>query len=175
MNKTEALAYIKTEYARLDKITGVDTSFIQVKLSSRLTRKLGYFAVKKKNVFSKPELSITISDKIIDSPEIFIDVIRHEYAHAVVYLRYPRQSHGHDSVWKSVCKEVGCIPKATRKDPGFTQTKTRPYKYIVKCSVCGAESRYKTESKVVKLAMGKIPGTVICKRCGSRKFAVKKL
>ena len=175
MNKTEALAYIKTEYARLDKITGVDTSIVQIKLSSRLTRKLGYFAVKKKNVFSRPELSITISDKILDSAEIFIDVIRHEYAHAVVYLRYPRQSHGHDAVWKSVCKEVGCIPRATRKDPGYTKTKTRPYKYIVKCSVCGAESRYKTESKVVKLAMSKISGTVICKRCGSRKFAVKRL
>ena len=175
MNKTEALAYIKTEYARLDKITGVDTSSVQVKLSSRLTRKLGYFAVKKKNAFSRAELSITISDKIIDSPEIFIDVIRHEYAHAVVYLRYPRQSHGHDAVWKSACKEVGCIPRATRKDPGYTQAKTRPYKYTVKCSVCGAESKYKTESKVVKLAMGKIPGTVICKRCGSRNFVVKRL
>jgi len=115
ITKEDAITLIKTEYLRLDRITHVNTESINIKISSRLTRKFGYFEVKYKNVFSRPTLSITISDKILSHKEVFLDVIRHEYSHAVVYLRYPKQKHGHDIVWKNVCREVGCTPKATRK------------------------------------------------------------
>ena len=113
MTKEEALSHIKTEYARLDQICHVNTTGIEISLSSRMTRQLGCFTYKRTGITEK--LQIKISDRIINDPELFIDVIRHEYAHMIVYLRAPREKHMHDSVWKAACMEVGCESKATRK------------------------------------------------------------
>ena len=113
MTKEEVLEYINSEYRRLDSICGVNTSGIEVSLSNRMTRQLGCFTYKR-NGFTK-KLQIKISTRIINDTELFLDVIRHEYAHAVVYLRHPHQKHLHDSVWKSVCAEVGCTPRAAIK------------------------------------------------------------
>jgi len=175
ITKEEALSLIKTEYRRLDQITHVNTESIIIKISTRLTRKFGYFEVKNKNAFSGPSLSIMISDQILSDEEIFCDVIKHEYAHAVVYLRYPKQNHGHDIIWKNVCTEVGCIPKATRKALNYTPRKSKLDKYILKCRCCGAESRYKTEGKVIQIVMHKKRGTVICRRCKSNDFELIRL
>ena len=173
---------MRTEYDRLDRSCGVDTSSVKLAISSRMTSKFGCFTVKKKTALAKPELSITIAARTLADEAVFWDVIRHEYAHAVVHLRDPRHNHAHDAVWKAVCREVGCIPKATRRETAATSSATgtgkrvqRPYKYEIICSTCGAVSRYKTESKVVKVASGEWPGVIFCRRCGSRKFTVRKL
>ncbi len=114
-DKDEALKLIRAEYDRLDALTGVDTSCIEIKISGRLKRRYGYFSIYRKNIFSKVRLSIVIATMTFRSSELFYDVIRHEYAHAVCYLRDPRHRHNHDRVWKAVCKEVGCTPRATFK------------------------------------------------------------
>ena len=113
IDKVSSIQFIKNEYARLDQICKVDTSNIEIIISSRMTRQLGCFTYKR-NGFTK-KLQIKISARIINETELFLDVIRHEYAHAVVYLRHPHQKHLHDSVWKSVCAEVGCTPRAAIK------------------------------------------------------------
>ena len=76
---------IRKEYDRLDSLCGVDTS-----------RK--YYPT-----------CIMITDFILTLEEEFWDIIRHEYAHALVTLRDGIQ-HGHDNVWKQACLEVGCPP-----------------------------------------------------------------
>ena len=162
---------IRTEYDRLDKITGVNTSAVQLRLSGRMTRTLGLF--KQGNKLRGIPMEIVIAKRICEDEKLFLDVIRHEYAHMIVYLRAPREKHMHDSVWKAACREVGCEPKATRKmkeEPG--SIKTRPDKYLVKCQVCGAESKYKTESKVVKILLKKKRGKVFCRECHSMAFLV---
>ena len=113
MTKDEAIKFIRTEYDRLDKICNVDTSKIDISISGRMTRKLGMFIIEKK--LFREELSIRISSRIIDDENLFMDVIRHEYAHAIVHIRDPRHRHLHDKVWKNACREVGCIPRATRR------------------------------------------------------------
>ena len=164
---------IRTEYDRLDKITGVNTSAVQLRLSGRMTRTLGLF--KQGNKLRGIPMEIVISKRICEDEKLFLDIIRHEYAHMIVYLRAPRERHVHDSVWKDACLEVGCEPLATRKmkeEPGLIRT--RPDKYLVKCQVCGAESRYKSESKVVKVLLRKKRGKVVCKKCHESKFALYK-
>ena len=174
MTKEDALRYIKTEYERLDQVCRVDTSGIKISISSRMTRQLGCFSVKRTG-FSE-DLSIKISERILSDEELFLDVIRHEYAHAIVHIRHPRRRHVHDEVWKAACLEVGCEPKATRK-MGDEDTPVRPRqdKYLVQCQNCGAESRYRTAGKVVKILLKKKRGQVICKRCGSTDFKLKSL
>ena len=173
MDRIEATEYIKTEYRRLDRICHVDTSGIAIKISSRMTRQLGCFSYKKRG-FSE-SLEIKISAGILDDPALFLDVIRHEYAHAVVHIRYPRRRHLHDDVWKAVCLEVGCIPKATVKAGTSKETAPRPVKYIVRCKKCGAESKYRIEGTIVKIVLHKKRGKVVCKCCGCTDFEVEKL
>ena len=118
-----------------------------------MTRKLGQFSVSG-GLFSKKR-EICISSRCLDDDDLFYEVIRHEYAHAVVNIKHPFERHVHDEVWKAVCRQVGCIPKATLKTEVRFETKTRPYRYEVVCAKCGASGKYKTMSKAVKVAMGK--------------------
>lgn len=168
MTQEEAVDYIKTEYARLDQICHVDTSGVDVSISNRMTRQLGCFTFKRNLLEEK--LAIKISDKILDDEIVFLDVIRHEYAHAIVHIRHPHRKHTHDDVWKAACLEVGCEPKATRRIDGQDDVKSRPDKYIVRCKLCGAESKYRNESKVVKILLRKKRGQVVCRQCGGNKF-----
>jgi len=162
---------IRIEYERLDKITGVDTSGIEISISGRLKNKLGYFSIQKKDLFSK-KLSIVISKNALKEDNLFLDVIRHEYAHALVYLRDPHSKHGHDRVWKAACKEVGCNPKATIDYYKYVPVRELSYKYLVVCKNCHSESKYKSNSQVVKCARGDMPGEIYCRRCKGNEFMV---
>ena len=169
IEKEKALELIKIEYARLDELCKVDSSSVDISLSSRMTKKFGCFEIK----YSKPnpKLSIRISEKILPDEELFYDVIRHEYAHALVYLRDPKGKHMHDEVWKAACLEVGCEPKATVKNIAtYLPVKEREDKYIIRCLNCGTESKYRSKSKVIKILLKEKRGTVVCNKCGSTKF-----
>jgi len=172
VEKVEVIKLIRDEYEKLDAITNVDTSNICIKISSRLKSKLGYFSVEKK-FLSRPILTITISDKVLKDKELFTDVIRHEYAHAVVYLREPNKRHVHDGVWKDVCNLIGCRPKATIKI--VSNIKPRSDKYVVTCTKCGTVSRYKSRSKLIKLIENKSSGSVYCKKCSGKEFVLEKI
>ena len=161
---------IRKEYDRLDRITGTNTKNVSIRISGRMTKKLGMFTVSGGPLFSR--LEIAVSKKCMDSDELFYEVIRHEYAHAAVHIRRPLERHVHDSVWKSVCSEVGCRPHATIQLKAPYSVKIRPLRYRVVCRKCGASSDYKILSKVVKAASGLSSGTVVCRRCGGHSFDV---
>lgn len=120
IDKSQAIQLMKTEYARLDGITGADTRAIALRVSDRMTSRFGCFSVKKRSAFAKPELSIAVSARCLLDDAVFYDVIRHEYAHAVLYLRDPRHNHGHDASWKALCRQIGCAPKASRPETVLT-------------------------------------------------------
>ena len=126
IDRKQALALMKTEYARLDALIGVDTSSIALRITSRMTSRFGCFAIKKRSAFAKPELSISIAARCLQDDAVFLDVIRHEYAHAVLYLRDPRHNHGHDASWKALCRQIGCIPKASRPESVLTASVLKP-------------------------------------------------
>jgi len=162
---------IRTEYDRLDRITGVDTRKVAIRISNRMSRKLGQFSVS--GVILSQKLEITISSRCLADEKLFFEVIRHEYAHAVVHIRRPLERHVHDKVWKDVCRQIGCRPRATIKLDEPYRAKARPYKYEVVCKKCGASSKYKTMSKVVRAALRpSIFSGVICRRCGGKSFNV---
>ncbi|MCD7768647.1 MAG: hypothetical protein LUH36_00795, partial [Oscillospiraceae bacterium] len=85
--KIHTLENIRREYDRLDKLCGVDTSQIELRISSRMVKRFGSFRYPINGTVAP--LRITISQAILGNDAQFYDTIRHEYAHAAVYLLHP--------------------------------------------------------------------------------------
>lgn len=140
---------IRKEYDRLDKLTGVDTKSIELAVSTRSTNRYGSC----KMINHKP-VKIIIADFVLkdNNENIFWDTIRHEYVHAMVKLRNPKENHGHDWLFKKGCIEVGCDPSrlATETSEIALQRREEKLKYIVYCPKCGDEWKYVKAGKVVQ-------------------------
>lgn len=160
---------VRREYARLDTLCGVDTRGVLLRVSARAKSRLGLF-------HPGPPPSIVISAFVLDREDLFWDTIRHEYAHALVWLREPGSRHGHDAVWKAACREVGCTPRATVRPEGAIQdARMAGAKYRVVCKTCGQESFYLREGKIVTLLRFGKKDRVRCKRCGATDFRLEDL
>ena len=163
------LEEIRAEYDRLDRLCGVDTSGVEIVLSRRGVRRLGSFRYPAKG---KPgALRISISASLLDTEEQFWDTVRHEYAHALVYLRHPGERHGHDAVWKAACREVGCSPDRLASQTAERREELeRRAKYKVQCAQCGQTTFYLRRGKVVDLLLRGGRGQVRCAQCGSSRL-----
>ena len=166
------LKEVRAEYDRLDRLLGIDTRGIELKISTRAVRQLGSFRVPAGRRAGEP-LRITLSSLILADDEQFWDTVRHEYAHAAVYLLHPGERHGHDKVWKDVCRLVGCRPKGTAPRTGAAAEKREEkVRYIVRCEGCGAESRYFRRGKIVDQLMRRRGRHLRCRRCGGSRFTL---
>ena len=116
------LQEVRAEYDRLDRLVGIDTRGIELKISKRAVRQLGSFRSPKRGT---GPLRITLSYLILDDDAQFWDTVRHEYAHAAVYLLHPGENHGHDRVWRDMCRLVGCDPKRLAPEQGGRQSFAR--------------------------------------------------
>ena len=154
---------VRREYDRLDALCGVNTKRIVVRLTGAV-QQLGLFR-------AGPPMEILLSVQILDEDELFWNTIRHEYAHALVYLREPGSSHGHDAVWKAACREVGCRPEA-KAEPTEAMQELRESRarYKIVCKGCGQETLYLREGKILKLLASGKKGVVRCRRCGGTEF-----
>lgn len=160
---------IRAEYDRLDRLCGVDTSEIEIVLSRRAVRRLGSFRYPAPG--SDAPLRITISSAILEDDEQFWDTVRHEYAHAAVYLTHPGERHGHDEVWKAMCRRIGCTPKGTAPaGEELADLRRRQAKYLVRCGRCGAETYYLRAGKIVKLMERGYRRRIRCGRCGANEL-----
>ena len=164
------LREVRTEYDRLDSLLGIDTSGIELRISKRAVRQLGSFRVPARG---GGKLRITLSALIFEDDEQFLDTIRHEYAHAAVHLLYPGERHGHDRVWKQMCRTVGCSPRRLAPEQGeAAELRRQSAKYIVRCDACGAESRYVRRGKAVDLLLSGRGRRLRCRDCGSNRFTL---
>ncbi len=164
---------VRREYDRLDALCGVETRGLSLRVSTRAKKRLGSC----KYTGNRVE-GITISDFVLDAPdEVFYDTIRHEYAHALVKLRRPRERHGHDALWKAACVEVGCAPERCC-DPSVLPESARarraePDRYLLRCLVCGAEWRYKRQTKLLRLVARGGSRRCSCPYCKGHRFSVE--
>ncbi len=166
-----SLDEIRAEYARLDKLLGIDTSHIELKISQRALRQLGCFRCPAGA--GEGPLSITISRAVMDSDKLFLDTIRHEYAHAAAYLLRPGERHGHDEFWKSICRRIGCRPKSRSEASYEVQLSRRQQaKYSVVCFGCGQQSYYLRRGKVVDMLLRGRGRALRCPRCGGSSFGL---
>ncbi len=169
MREELSIKAIKDEYARLDAITGVDTANIRVSFSTRALYRRG--SCKYKN---NVPIEISISDSLRDDEVEFWDTVRHEYAHAVVKIRFPNENHGHDKVWKAVCLEVGCKPQRCAKvNEEFIARAEERMRYTVTCDCCGKTWKYSRAGKIVQ-ELRRNPGTakLTCPICNQHSFVL---
>lgn len=168
---------IRHEYDRLDALCGVDTSSVELVSSTRMKTRLGYCQYRNR----KPAKIVIAAFMFEMSDEELLDTARHEYAHALVKIRRPRENHGHDAVWKAAAAEVGCVPRRTCQDAAineYCKAKRRESsaKYRVKCVSCGKTWEYKRKGRIVAAILDH-PRTrrFSCPSCHSRHFAVETL
>ncbi len=165
------LEEIRTEYDRLDRLIGIDTHGIELRISSRAVRQLGSF--RSPSVREKGPLRITLSRLVLEDDAQFWDTVRHEYAHAAVYLLYPGEKHGHDAVWRSMCRRVGCSPQRLAPEEGkAADLRREQVRYIIRCQCCGSESRYMRRGKSVELMLRGRGRSLRCRRCGGDRFVL---
>ena len=112
------------------------TANIKVSINNRLTRTHGRCRTKIINNIYTPVL-IEFSPILLNFTEEkdIISIIYHEAAHALVTLE-TREAHGHDIVFKNMCKRIGTpfnTPSATVKR---TVEEDKLYKYFIKCEKC---------------------------------------
>ena len=163
---------IYDEMRRLDKISGLDTRNIPVRISSRMTKGWGscrYCYERRKYQIKE----LVFAKRLLErgTMEHILNVVRHEYAHAYVTLTY-NHHHGHDAVWKRVALWFGCNAKRCEN---FDEVDS-VYKYKVICRGCGSESRYQRKAGIVKeLEVNPDSTRFYCCKCHSHKFILEKV
>lgn len=163
---------IRREYARLDAITGIDSSTIPIIISTRAKRRYGcclYNAIKHGSRRHYIVLELNFSDFIFEWPqEFFMQTIRHEYAHMLAITRNPHEKVGHGPKWEAACLEIGCKPERCSVIP--PEYKKQP-KYLVRCVSCGRTWRYHKKAKLVQNILDGKPSEYIC-ACGCKEFSL---
>ena len=164
-----SLEQVRAEYDRLDKLLGIDTSAVELKISNRAMKQLGSFRSPARA--GAAPLRITLSRLVMDDEILFMDTVRHEYAHAAAYLMFPGQRHGHDKVWKDICRRIGCAPQSrTKLSKEAEAQREQRAKYLIRCEGCGRESLYFRRGKTVELMMQGRGNQLRCTGCGKSEF-----
>ena len=141
---------IKQEYQRLDRLCGADISRVPIRISKRAVHQHG--ACHLSGNPQDPVRAISIASFIMDGDDeaVFLNTIRHEYAHALVAVRYPYQQHRHDVVWKAACREVGCSDnRCATASEEYTDYVRNHAKYTVTCSRCHQRWHFFRAGKIV--------------------------
>lgn len=163
---------IRREYSRLDAMTGATISELPIKISKRGVTRYGSCRWQIRNGIVYP-LWISISDFILACEDGFWEVIRHEYAHALVAVRTGRK-HGHDAVWKAACREIGCNTSrlSHQEDAHALSVEKRVQKerYEIYCRNCGRRWRKMRKTNAIKAIEGGRP--CHCIPCGSSDLGI---
>jgi predicted SprT family Zn-dependent metalloprotease len=103
------------------------------------TSSLGLCVYRKKQV----QVSSIWASKLTDDE--VMDTVLHEVAHAVAFTVHG--CHDHGPVWKKVCMELGCTPKATARTSIPMSELGIQTKWQVLCNDCKTVSLYQRKPK----------------------------
>ena len=100
---------IREEIRDLDAQTGLQGADLKIALG-KATRSLGSFRLDKNEV-----PSFRFSSYFLENPKFAEqsakDLIRHEYAHYMMYEAYGKEGFGHDARWKAAVESIGGTPE----------------------------------------------------------------
>lgn len=164
---------IRDEMNRLDEISGLDTSKMPVRISSRMTRCWGKCTCTK--VRGKYQIKeIVFAARLLEhgTEEHILGVVRHEYAHAYVNVVHNKDC-GHNATWKRAALRFGCNGKRCDSFEEVDDVENA-IKYKVTCQGCEAVFKYRRASNIVKeLQIEPDSERFFCRRCGSHKFVLE--
>lgn len=143
---------------------------IEVSINGRLTRTLGR-CLYKRDIITNDIIptKIEISKQLLETSTLddIISIIYHECCHALVTIE-TGEKHGHDAVFKAMCKKVG-----TKNDTCATKVKRtieedKIYKYCVFCKKDGFVAGYSKMCPTLKNL-----SSCICNKCGKSNLYYK--
>ena len=130
-------------------------------INKRLTKTLGR-VMNEPTPFGYYPSSLEISYRVAAhaKDEDVRAVIQHELAHWAVTIE-TQEPHGHDDVFKAMCKRLGCPHDTPQISIGYDVDEDTLYKYVVYCQDCDNKLYYSRASGVVKH-----PDWYGCGKCG---------
>lgn len=146
---------IVLELKQLDKLSGLSSHTLPIKLSRTFSKLGSYIVTAKGREFF--QFSLLLLDEELYSYDSFLDTVRHEFCHYYCRHYYTGNKIApHGIEWKQACVQFGAVPRAseTEASPELLKKK-REYrkncaKYIVTCPSCGAEVYYFRAGTIVK-------------------------
>lgn len=75
---------------------------------------------------------IEVSEWVLSSPELAVDTLLHEAAHA---LAGPRAGHG--AKWKAVARRLGATPRGCATRAEMRTLEAPPHRWLLRCGGCG--------------------------------------
>lgn len=167
-------ADIRKEMKRLDAISGLDTSNIPIRISSRMQKQWGHCRAQRRDgKYIVTELAF--ADRLLRYAnfEHMIETVRHEYAHAYVFLS-ENKNDGHGYRWKKAAVKFGAPPSRCSSKPEVAARNPQKAKYELSCPNCSWNNRYYRMSKsVAELISNSKSKRYYCPRCGGSPLKLK--
>ena len=161
---------IKTEFLKLDKLLGINTSNVEIVFSKRTVKRHGSCQCVRGADGKWRPVKIMIAEFLLTDYDAFWDTVRHEYAHAAAAL-LTGKNYGHNAVWKGICCKIGCSGNVRAESTAASRQRARDAaKYAVTCLGCGEVSLYMRKTELIKRLERGGPSGVICTVCGGKKF-----
>lgn len=162
---------VRREMDRLDVLSGIDTTAIPIRVSGRMTSAWGKCVMKQAGGgYTVQEL--VFAQRLLQrgSWDHVAEVIRHEYAHAYVLIKFQHRG-SHSALWREYARKFGCNGSRCN---AFPEVDEGLYRYFVTCGQCGATARYKRRGKVV-MALERDPNCKAyrCTKCGGHHFLLR--
>lgn len=165
---------IRQEMTRLDKKSGIDTSKIPIRISTRMISTWG------KCVYNRVRGKATVKELVFADRllrwatyEHLLEVIRYEYAHAYVLIAFNKPGEGHSSRWRYWAIYFGSSGKRCNNFPEVDSNgrAEQMAKYIVTCTTCGVIFKYQRRTQIIQ-ALERDPRctSYICGKCHGNKF-----
>lgn len=97
---------IRNLFNELDKITGADSSKVEIKINGRLKRALARYTC---YTYSRKPVNFDFGTDIMNVPDFqaLKDTAIHEYAHFIVNTVRKSDNLGHSAEFRQVCKDLG--------------------------------------------------------------------
>lgn len=97
---------VRNLFNELDKITGADSSKVEIKINGRLKRALARYTC---YTYSRKPVNFDFGTDIMNVPDFqaLKDTAIHEYAHFIVNTVRKSDNLGHSAEFRQVCKDLG--------------------------------------------------------------------
>lgn len=161
---------LKADFIEACELANVEFDNIPIEMNGRLTRTLGRVHWTRSNGDITP-IKVDFSKHFIENStdECIRSVVFHEAAHYIAIKR-TNEDHGHDNVFKGICKEIGY------EEMGSTHTKVESlrsaksyHKYDIICPHCGQV----VGGRQRKCQLVNNPDMYYCPECGKLGLEVK--
>lgn len=155
------LARVDKEFKEICTNAGVEVT-CPITLNGRLTRTLGRVCwIRTNGIVRNEKVEFSKQFLATSTDDCIWNVIAHEAAHYIATAR-TGECHGHDTYFKSICKEIGTSNDGTKTHVERTVAETAVYKYTVLCKTCGVIGYYHRMGKNLKNI-----DKCTCGKCGS--------